>query len=148
MWAALLGLMAVCSTIVLSAVGAVSGAGARCRAQELRPIEEHVEVAVGGGVDALHAGDRRQAGGQVLGDRPGRLAQRASQFEGHRRPDVAQGAVGRDLERDADGGGVESEAVGERGADRGPEPVVQGQHHDGRGRGRPAVTSAAGRHRS
>jgi hypothetical protein len=123
MCAALFGLMAVCSTMVLprSMTGAAT----------VPLIEEHVEVAVGRGGHPEDAVDRADRLGQLLGDDARRLAQRAGQFEGHWRADVAEGPRRRNFERDRGGIGRHVERGGERGADRGPEPLVQGQHHDG-----------------
>ena len=106
MCAALFGLIAVCSTMVLPACGAGAGrAPARpSRAQqERRPIEEDVQVAVGRGLDAVHAGHGADLRGQLLGDDARRLAQAAGQVERHGRAEVAHRAVGRrfDGNRDA-----------------------------------------------
>ena len=58
MWAALFGLMAVCSTIVLPAGGAADATSTRePRRQEGRAVEEEVQVAVRGDVHARDAGE-------------------------------------------------------------------------------------------
>ena len=132
MCAALFGLMAVCSTMVLPLppVRRSGGAG-EPGAQELRTIEEHVEVAVGRRGHPQDAVDRADRLGQLLGDEPRRLAQGPGQFKGDRRADVTEGPRRRNLEGHLGGVGRQVERGSERGADRGPEPVVQGQHHDG-----------------
>ena len=108
MCAALFGLIAVCSTMVLSPVfvGRRSVLGRLRRRdvapqacdQERRPVEKHVQVAVRRGVDARHAGNRRDDRRQLLRDRARRLPEDARQLEGDRDGQVAERAVGRHLD--------------------------------------------------
>ena len=103
MCAALFGLMAVCSTIVLpaSAAGRAAGAAEAERApQERRAIEKTVQVAVRRGLDARDAVDRAERAGQFLRDRARRLAQPARQLEGDGQGEVAERAGRRVLDDD------------------------------------------------
>ena len=115
MCAALFGLMAVCSTIVFSgrARRRRQRAGEAEPGQEKgRPIEKHVEVAVGRGVDTGHAGNRPECARQFLRDRARRLAQAARQIEGDRRSEIAERAVGRVFDRNREVGVGQCRAAG------------------------------------
>ena len=134
MCAALFGLIAVCSTMVLPVLSvAVSRRRRRdvvpqaCD-QKRRPVEKHVQVAVRRGVDARHAGNRRDDRRQLLGDRARRLLEDARQLEGDRDGQIAERAVGRHLHgkrRD----GVDTELPPNRLGDRVVKLSLQAEHH-------------------
>ena len=70
------------------------------RGERLRPVDEEVDVAVGRRLDPLDAGDGAHAGGELLRDRPRRLAEASCQLEGERHRQVAEVAARRDRDDD------------------------------------------------
>ena len=102
MCAALFGLIAVCSTMALPPAAPRAGAAERQPlAQERRSVEKEVQIAVGCRGDTCRTPSSVPKSPAIsCGDRPRRLAQPARQFEGHRRAEVAEVAVGRVLEGD------------------------------------------------
>ena len=135
MCAALLGLIAVCSTMVFSrgrptSAAAVAGVRAERAAQECGAIEEDVHIAVGGGVEPRDTRDVRQRRDEVLRDGARGLAQVARQLEGDRTGQVAQRTAGRLLQDDGrQGGGIQPEAGGQRVAKGRANGRVKGQQH-------------------
>ena len=103
MWAALFGLIAVCSTIVLPSARRVVASRRRVwrqPARELRrAVEEEVDVAVRRRFDAREAVDRPERADDLLRDDARRLAQPARQLEGERHRQIAERAAGRNLDR-------------------------------------------------
>ena len=67
-------------------------------AQERRSLEEEVQITVRCRGDALDAFERSEVTGDLLRNRPRRLAQPPRQLERHRRAEVAEVAIGRVLE--------------------------------------------------
>ena len=115
MCAALFGLIAVCSTMVLSPAADAASRRVEPAEPALQPvgaIEEEVEVAVRRGLDAGDAVDRAERAGELLRDGARRLAQPAGQRERERHGDVAERAPRRHFERHlGDRGIVGGEAV-------------------------------------
>ena len=100
MCAALFGLIAVCSTIVLSGCdrATVHRRPRSARQEERGPVEEQIQIAVRARVDARDARDRAECRRQFLRDGPRRLAQRARELERDRHREIAQRAGGRHLD--------------------------------------------------
>ena len=94
MCAALLGLMLVCSTMILPAVAA---AGVRRAGQQRRAvdaaIEADVDVAVAGDLERRDTGDRPDIGNQLGGDFLRRLLERFRQLKCDRQRQFAEGCL-------------------------------------------------------
>ncbi len=106
MWAALFGLIAVCSTIVLPWLPAAvvpHGIRRRTRRQpagELRrAIQKEVDVAVRCRFDAREAIDGTERADDLLRDDARRLAQPARQLEGERDRQITERAARRNFDR-------------------------------------------------
>ena len=136
MWAALFGLIAVCSTIVFSA----GSSGSRRRralvgdaereADRGGAIEEHVDVAVRRGDGLADAGDRPERGDDLGGDGARRLAQAAGQLEGDGAGEVAHRPRRRRLQHDRrDRRGLERVEAEQRVGERGAHGRVEAQDH-------------------
>ena len=104
MCAALFGLMAVCSTIVLP--GRVRAERRRHRAVRRQPardvrrtIQEEVDVAVRRRLDAGEPLDPAEGADDLLRDRARRLAQPSRQLEGERNREITERAARRNLDR-------------------------------------------------
>ena len=101
MCAALFGLIAVCSTMVLSGAAGVTdvngdgrdGPGASQRSELRRPIEEEVHVAVRRGLDAGEPVDLAEGADDLLRDRARSLAQAPRQLEGEGHRKIAKSAA-------------------------------------------------------
>ena len=107
MCAALLGLMAVCSTIVLpsrsrlaEATAGVEGGRERDAPYKRDAIEVDVEIAVRRGFYAADSLNRSERWRQFLRDCRGGLSQPASELERDRRREVAELALGGILDRE------------------------------------------------
>ena len=129
MCAALLGLMAVCSTMVFSAGPGTGGLRLRSRASmNGRPIEEHVQVAVRRRIDPATPGIALNDGRELLGDGARRLLEHARQLKRDGDRQIAERAVGRDL----DGKGRHlgrPEVAADRRGDRVVKLPLQTEHH-------------------
>ena len=101
---------------------------AKPREEERRPVEKHVQVAVGRGIDSRDAGHRLDGASELLRDGARRLLQHARQLEGDRDGEIAQRAVGRHL----DGKRrhlVDAELAADGVGDRVVKLSLQAQHH-------------------
>ena len=101
MWAALLGLMFVCSTMIFSPAAAC---GWRGSGQQGGPVggavEPNVQVAVAGHFEGGHALDAGESGGQFLCDLSGGLAKLLGELERDRQGKLPERALLRLLEQD------------------------------------------------
>ena len=101
MWAALFGLMLVCSTMTLPArAGAAAGSRGE-RLDHRAAVEEEVEVAAALDPRLFHARGKPDRGGELRRDRARRLLQGLREVEGGGTRQVAEGDLGRPLEDDA-----------------------------------------------
>ena len=130
-WAALLGLMLVCSTTTRPR-GRGGGGVAREEAgvklaRKRAAVEEEVHVAAPGDLRPPDAGRRRQRRRQALGDLAGLLPQGLGEVERGGEGQVAQLDAGRVLERHRGQLGAE---IGSHGRlDAGGEARLKGEHH-------------------
>ena len=100
MCAALLGLIAVCSTMALpSREAAAAGRPLEPLAGEGGAVEEEVDVAVGRRLDAREAFDGPERGDDLLRDDARRLAEPSRQLECQRNGEVAERAARRGFNR-------------------------------------------------
>ena len=132
MCAALFGLMAVCSTMVLPSPdgAAATRVLGEPRAQKRGPVQEAIQVAVRRGLDARQALDRSDRGGQLLRDRARRLSQAPRELECDRQRQIAQRAVRRVVDDDGRHvAGRQAELGREHGVQACAEDVVNRENH-------------------
>ena len=95
---------------------------------ERRPIEVHVHIALRRGHDSRDAGKHAEGAGQFLRDRPRRFSQRPRELKRHGHGEIAECAIGRDLDRE--GGNLGQSVLTLNGVDDGVvNGTLNGQNH-------------------
>jgi hypothetical protein len=93
MWAALLGLMLVCSTMIFSPATADLGFGSAQAGGVAGAIQADVDVTRAGDLQRGDAFHRRQRSDDLLSDLARRLLQRLRQRKAHRQRQLAELAI-------------------------------------------------------
>ena len=122
-------------TKVRGRFGKVSGAAVIAENPLDSTVSAEIEL---GSIDTGDAGHRSHGRGQLLGDRPRRLAEAASELEGHGRAEIAESAIGRRFDCDGHAGLLaETVLIGENRAHTRLECFVERQDHSCRSLTRP-----------
>ncbi len=129
MWAALFGLMFVCSTTILPGRAAGAAAPPRSDPDDRPALEEEVQIPAAFDLRLAHARGQRHGGGELGRDGAGRLPQRLGEVERHRAGEVPQRELRRPLEHDPLDVHLGAELVARGGGHGGRELSPNGVQH-------------------